>query len=167
MKKQEDGLIYKSELLHAIHDKYVYDDCIPVLSPDFLYAQREILQLIMDFPTIDPESTRPHGMWTGGYQMTERMNWFYSKPKCTNCGKENDAATKFCPHCGAKMGIATMIRLQVEKYCHNCPEFEAQVEKEHCYTYKDGSVTNTTVTCEHRSKCECIRECVERSCEND
>ena len=58
-----------------------------------------------------------------------------------------------------------MIELKVDEYCHNCPEFEAQVDKVY-RTYKAEPEVHTTVTCEHRSKCECIRKCVESQCEN-
>ena len=50
-----------------------------------------------------------------------------------------------------------MIKLQIEKYCHNCPEFEAQVDKTY-FLYLTDPEIHTIVTCEHRGKCECIRK---------
>ena len=59
-----------------------------------------------------------------------------------------------------------MIRLVVEKYCDNCPEFEAHVEKnidvlrsfspDSIRGYYEKSLTNTTITCEHSARCACM-----------
>ena len=54
-----------------------------------------------------------------------------------------------------------MIKLQIEKYCHDCPEFEAQVDKAYFLHLIDPEI-HTVVTCRHRGKCECIRKYVER-----
>lgn len=61
-----------------------------------------------------------------------------------------------------------MIVLKVEEYCHNCPEFEPDVDKdkEEMYEYnlmarsesRQVSCT-TTVTCQHRHRCAVIYEC--------
>ena len=53
MSKYENDLISKRDLLSALCDKYIYDDRIPVLPSDYLCAQRETLQQIRDFPTLD------------------------------------------------------------------------------------------------------------------
>ena len=55
-----------------------------------------------------------------------------------------------------------MINLKVDSYCHNCPEFEADVKKEsfvaddlddiHNYVI-ERTITNTSVTCKHRTRC--------------
>lgn len=43
-----------------------------------------------------------------------------------------------------------MIKLNTEKYCENCPEFDAKVIKIGC----DGDyIVSTTIVCEHLEKC--------------
>ena len=60
-----------------------------------------------------------------------------------------------------------MITLKVEKYCHNCPDFEPDVEKDCQTLYRDDpfssmhktkvlSFCETTVQCQHRYRCEAI-----------
>ena len=60
-----------------------------------------------------------------------------------------------------------MITLKVEDYCHNCPEFEPDVDKnEHelvdynCMTRVEKRIVHctTTVTCQHRHRCAAIYE---------
>ena len=53
-----------------------------------------------------------------------------------------------------------MIDLEVESYCSQCPEFEADVKKESFVAedYEDmyiieRTITNTSVTCKHRTRC--------------
>ncbi len=45
-----------------------------------------------------------------------------------------------------------MIRLYVEAYCHNCPNFEPAVEKLDC-GYCDTVLNETVVKCEHHDRC--------------
>lgn len=53
-----------------------------------------------------------------------------------------------------------MIKLIVDGYCKNCPEFCADVEKTHVYT--DGlQITNTVIMCEHRNRCKCIKDMIQ------
>ena len=61
-----------------------------------------------------------------------------------------------------------MIILNVADYCHNCPEFEAHVEKD-ILKYKDFTSdkehlvgVNTNISCEHRDRCEEIRKFIEK-----
>lgn len=54
------------------------------------------------------------------------------------------------------------IVLKVEKYCDNCPDFEASVKKEEL-VYYDGMmrptpICKTLITCEHRERCRCQME---------
>lgn len=58
-----------------------------------------------------------------------------------------------------------MIQLYVKDYCHICPDFEADVDKEEhalhvtdplSYAVEDIVRTNTVIRCAHRKKCECI-----------
>lgn len=63
-----------------------------------------------------------------------------------------------------------MIKLNVEHYCSECSEFEPDVNKE-CYQLYSpepygnytGEHCNTTVTCKHAQRCECIREFIKRN----
>lgn len=53
-----------------------------------------------------------------------------------------------------------MIFLKVEDYCHNCPDFEADV-KTSCAEHWDMErhsyirLVNTLITCEHCDRCAC------------
>lgn len=50
-----------------------------------------------------------------------------------------------------------MIELHVEDYCHNCPEFGADVQKNTLYAgYEE--YCQTDIYCKHRSRCEHIYE---------
>ena len=53
-----------------------------------------------------------------------------------------------------------MIRLNVKPYCHNCLEFEADVEKpEIMYAHNEElAVTDTIISCKHRNRCEAIKK---------
>ena len=60
-----------------------------------------------------------------------------------------------------------MITLKVEEYCHNCPEFEPDVDKDeqemisYDMSMRQENRTiycTTTVTCQHRYKCAAIYE---------
>lgn len=56
-----------------------------------------------------------------------------------------------------------MIKLQVEEYCHDCPEFEA--ESEELYYMNNGELeVSTFVSCMHKNKCYRIKNYIERSC---
>lgn len=44
-----------------------------------------------------------HGRWLGGYKMVLGRKWVYVKPRCSECGKENNGFMGYCPNCGAKM----------------------------------------------------------------
>lgn len=60
-----------------------------------------------------------------------------------------------------------MIILDVEKYCHECPEFEADVRGE---TLTDGYgmvvVVDHTIRCKHRDKCRAIKNHLEKENKN-
>lgn len=47
-----------------------------------------------------------------------------------------------------------MIRLEVETYCYDCPDFEASVEKIEHRDFFGNDKADTTITCEHRRKCK-------------
>lgn len=55
-----------------------------------------------------------------------------------------------------------MINLKVEKYCENCPEFEADVDKTSYFSSSMQSIhksfCNTVITCEHRGRCRVIMD---------
>lgn len=48
-----------------------------------------------------------------------------------------------------------MIKLNVAGYCHNCPDFEPNVEKDILYAPCD-EIHETTITCKHKTRCEII-----------
>lgn len=58
-----------------------------------------------------------------------------------------------------------MIRLDIDEYCNNCPEFESDVKKDviHYKTIDFGktSIVNTIITCEHRERCCSIKNFLE------
>lgn len=54
-----------------------------------------------------------------------------------------------------------MIKLIVDGYCENCPEFCTDVEK--TYTYTDElQITNTVIMCKHRNRCKCIKDMIQK-----
>ena len=59
-----------------------------------------------------------------------------------------------------------MIKLQAEKYCHNCPEFSVASETTY-YTYKAKPEVNTVLSCVHKNECLCIKEYLENGGEED
>ena len=56
-----------------------------------------------------------------------------------------------------------MIMLNIDNYCNNCNEFDADVEKDIVVLhYNDKNLNqvrkcNTTITCKHRFRCQSIR----------
>ena len=51
-----------------------------------------------------------------------------------------------------------MIDLKVDSYCHNCPEFEAEVKDESFVSSDlrcciERIITNHTITCKHKARC--------------
>ena len=63
-----------------------------------------------------------------------------------------------------------MIKLMVDPWCDECPDLEANVEK-NTLTYTDfyfekgeeHETTHTIITCENRSRCNRIRSYVEKN----
>ena len=51
-----------------------------------------------------------------------------------------------------------MINLEVNEYCHNCPEFKPLVDKEYYESGYGDEFTNTTVMCKYAQRCEAIAE---------
>ena len=51
-----------------------------------------------------------------------------------------------------------MITLNIEDYCQNCPEFEAEMER----LYAGNDICQTNLFCAHREKCRRIQEYVSR-----
>lgn len=56
-----------------------------------------------------------------------------------------------------------MIKLSIEEYCHNCPDFEAEVEKDTVEVYDFDSFgttekTDTTIKCANCERCDAIRQ---------
>ena len=60
-----------------------------------------------------------------------------------------------------------MIKLKVDGYCHDCPDFDARVNnKVDELTTGDEvviKVVNTTVTCAHATRCKAIKRYLERA----
>lgn len=67
-------------------------------------------------------------------------------------------------------GEQEMIELHVKEYCKNCTEFEPEtqtdVNRVHFNDFMRGPeeivYANTSVTCKHAQRCECIREFIEK-----
>lgn len=56
-----------------------------------------------------------------------------------------------------------MIKLEVEEYCDNCPEFDAHVEKYALFPdFSKKKYFNTNITCEHKDKCERLKDMIEK-----
>ena len=64
-----------------------------------------------------------------------------------------------------------MIRLDIDEYCNNCPEFESDVKKDviHCRNldFNKASIVNTIITCEHRERCRSIKNFLEEDKETE
>lgn len=54
-----------------------------------------------------------------------------------------------------------MIVLSVEKYCHDCPLFEAETEK----AYSLDRVVMTQIVCSHRGLCDMLKRHLEAKAE--
>ena len=64
-----------------------------------------------------------------------------------------------------------MIKLDIQDYCHDCLEFEADVERgQKClmYSMADTMVhqTDTIVRCKHRNRCKAIKRYLEKEAQN-
>lgn len=52
-----------------------------------------------------------------------------------------------------------MIKLNIDKHCDNCPEFEAEVDKSSMYNYSNNfddhieAICTTIITCKHKDRC--------------
>ena len=58
-----------------------------------------------------------------------------------------------------------MIRVDVEEYCSDCEDFQAEVErpsKMFANGGRDVFLTDTVITCTNRKRCEAIRRYLER-----
>ena len=64
-----------------------------------------------------------------------------------------------------------MIKLEVEKYCENCPEFEADVDKTSYISSSMQSIhesfCNTVITCEHSERCRVIMDYLSKEKEDE
>lgn len=57
-----------------------------------------------------------------------------------------------------------MIVLEVQDYCHDCPSFEADVQRpEKMFAdYNEVVMSNTIIHCEYRGRCERLKRYLER-----
>lgn len=63
-----------------------------------------------------------------------------------------------------------MIELNVKEYCKNCTEFEPETQTNVQHVCPNDFMcgpevivfANTSVTCKHAQRCECIREFIEK-----
>lgn len=57
-----------------------------------------------------------------------------------------------------------MIVLEVQDYCHDCPSFEADVQRPEKLLTNTNEVIvgNTVVRCEYRNRCERLKRYLER-----
>ena len=67
-----------------------------------------------------------------------------------------------------------MITLDVQKYCHHCLDFEADVEKGkkvlvgHDFVgYEASFVSPTIIRCAHRNRCKAIKRYLEKETQNE
>lgn len=59
-----------------------------------------------------------------------------------------------------------MIKLEVKEYCHGCTEFDPDIKRpETLYVGNESytSIGDTIIRCEHREKCDRIREFCSKS----
>ena len=55
-----------------------------------------------------------------------------------------------------------MIKLEIDEYCDNCPQFDAHVEKDVLFAGHSKKYFNTNITCEHKDKCRCLKDMIEK-----
>lgn len=56
-----------------------------------------------------------------------------------------------------------MITLNIEDYCHNCPNFEPEVfVEEISYAYKSAPIFSTKIFCKKRETCVSIYESIKK-----
>ena len=55
-----------------------------------------------------------------------------------------------------------MIRLEVEEYCHSCPEFTASVNKVTSYGNNEVVERDICITCGNEGLCRRLRDQIER-----
>lgn len=71
-----------------------------------------------------------------------------------------------------------MITLKVEDYCHDCPDFEPDVEKNSETLHRNDPFTGpfytetitfhtTTIHCKHRYRCESVKEYMRKQLEEE
>lgn len=103
MSSKEVRLMDTNEVFAIINERLKLSDPMGA-SLDSCVSVTELLSILSNAPTIDPESLRPHGKWImrGG------------KRYCSHCGERAcvtrdmedfwyTVGTKFCPNCGAMM----------------------------------------------------------------
>ena len=60
-----------------------------------------------------------------------------------------------------------MIVLKIEKYCENCPHFEAETTRETSYDNSISIDYHTAVTCKSRRRCRAIYRHLEKAFEEE
>ena len=60
-----------------------------------------------------------------------------------------------------------MIKLDVEKYCQDCPDFEAKVYKEFFEDFYGFKLPNTYISCKNTDKCRRIKRYLEKEIKNE
>lgn len=94
----EQSLIDANKVIANLVDEYhgmISDESLKIY---------EIIRLLVNEPTIDPESLRPHGRWVRPkLKPTYRIDAPYYK--CSSCGETEDYISQYCPNCGAKMDL--------------------------------------------------------------
>lgn len=57
-----------------------------------------------------------------------------------------------------------MITLDIQKYCHDCPDFEADVSKRTIHGFDDAlEWTDTKISCAHKNRCYEIKKYIEKN----
>ena len=55
-----------------------------------------------------------------------------------------------------------MIKLHIKGYCENCTEFKPETQTNVMHGLEGMVYSDTSVTCKHAQRCECIREFIEK-----
>ena len=50
------------------------------------------------------------------------------------------------------------ISLEVQEYCHSCPDFEAEIDKERYFMSNVDVMISTVIRCKHSSRCRAIKK---------
>lgn len=68
---------------------------------DFCEILEEIMGMVDEMPTIEPDALRPKGEWL----LYGKRGIYGHMYACSECHAKYDGRSHYCPNCGAKMEV--------------------------------------------------------------